>query len=180
MNQRSKVVRTLRRAIEIILLIGLFVGGGILVPMYTAPAVFSFLPYTTPMEAQSQQVTVRLANRNLNSGESVSVTARSPAADVRIKRIRYSCGIGDIQIVYPTNQGSKQLPCGTDVIVPEQSNHELQVYTTRQSVAYLPLTITVAGEAGGGHELSFRIAISQTGIADKSQLNDRSVITFDG
>ncbi len=175
---REKLQRVSWRAFQIALLVGIFIVGGFFLPTRVAPAVFEYLPFATPQEQQTKQWSVQITNRNANSGEEFLVAARNPANTIAIGAINYSCAIEDVQLVYETGEGNKQLPCDTDVILPNQSDYRLQVYTDRSEVGYLPITLSVTnGERR--REISVVLATARINTDEKSRVSDQAVVTFD-
>lgn len=174
----KKVRRIVWRASQIALLVGIFVLGGFFLPMRFAPAVFDYLPYTTPQEQQSQQWSVQITNRNADSGEQFLIAARNPTNAVTITDISYSCGIDDVQLIYETNDGNKRLPCETEILLPKQADHRLRVFTDRADVAYLPITLTVT-DGERERDVSLVLATARTDTDSRSRVQDQAVVTFD-
>lgn len=175
---QEKLKRIGWRASQIALLIGVFVVGGFFLPMRLAPAVFDYLPYTTPQEQEAKQWSVQISNRNANSGQEFLVAARNPRNSLAIADVSYSCEIDDVQIIYETDSGNKKLPCGTSVVLPNNSDHRFRVYTNRDDVAYLPISLSVT-DGDKQRNISVVLATTQTGIDQKSRVDDTSVVTFD-
>lgn len=175
---KNKLKRISWRALQIGFLIGVFIIGGFLLPMRFAPTVFDYLPYTTPQEREAKQWSVQISNRNANSGQEFLVAARNPRNSLAITDISYSCDIDDVQIIYETDEGNKQLPCGTNVVLPNSSDHRFRVYTDRDDVAYLPISMSVTN-GNKQRDISVVLATTQTGINQKSRVDDTSVVTFD-
>jgi hypothetical protein len=174
----KKVRRIVWRATQIALLAGIFVLGGFFLPMRTAPTVFEYLPFTTPQEKQAQQWSVQITNRNADSGEQFLVAARNPTNSITITDISYSCAIDDVQLVYETDDGNKQLPCETEIVLPKQADHRLRVFTDRSDVAYLPITLTVT-DGQTQRDMSLVLATARINTDGRSRVQDQAVITFD-
>lgn len=175
---RQKLRRIGWRAVQIAVLAGVFIIGGFFIPMRIAPVVFDYLPYETPQEQEAKQWSVQISNRNADSGEEFLVAARNPVGTIRINDISYSCEIDDVQLVYETDEGNKQLPCGTKIVLPNRSDHRLRVYTSRQDVAYLPMSLSVTNGVDQ-RDISVILATAQTGTNQKSRVDDQAVVTFD-
>lgn len=175
---RRKLQRIGWRAFQIALLVGIFIVGGLFLPTRVAPTVFEYLPFSTPQEQQVKQWSVQITNRNADSGEEFLVAARNPGNTIAIGAISYSCAIDDVQLVYETDDGNKQLPCGKDIILPNQSDYRLRVYTDRSEVGYLPITLSVTnGEEK--REISVVLATARINTNEKSRVSDQAVVTFD-
>lgn len=178
MINKSQIKRILGRAAELGLLIGIAITGGFLLPMYLAPTLFEALPYTTPMEAQSQQLSVSISNRNLNHSDRFRVAASNPSGSIEISAVSYPCSISDVSLLFVTAEGTrKQLPCDTPVYLPSASSHELQILTGRERVAYVPLTLIMTTDTDKG-EISMVLATARTAVKQKSRLSDRAVTTL--
>jgi len=180
----NKLLRIGSGALQIALLVGVFVGLGLLAPTYIAPTLFRALPVAGPQEQSANQWSLRVANRNADTGESLSLAVRSPTDAVHISGLEYSCDISGVQLVYETEQTTKQLPCGTEVLVPDRSDHKLRVYTDRTAVAYLPVTVTVeqSSQHNGdprSRDISVVLATSRVDTNEKSRVSDRAVVTVD-
>jgi len=164
---------------QMILLLCIFIGGGLLAPMYTAPAIFAALP-VQPLAGQAEsQISVRVNNRNLDSMDSVQFTASNPSDKAHLTAIQYSCDIQDVSLLYPTDDNAyKKLPCGTEVYVPAQSRLTIQAQTSRSDVAYVPVTVRV-DSGGRTDKMSVIIAVSQINTDKKSKITDTSQVTLE-
>jgi len=147
MKEKSQIKRIASRVMQMVLMLSIFITGGFILPLYSAPHIFSAMPITPITEREDKQVSVSWENRNAANGERIEFVASSPHGAAGITAVRYSCDIRSITLLYPTEDGSyKKLPCGKNVLLPTQSRHQLQVRTSRSSVAYVPITIRVTLE----------------------------------
>lgn len=175
---RQKLQRVSWRAFQIAFLIAVFVVGGFFLPTRLAPAVFEYLPFSTPQEQQTKQWSVQITNRNADSGEEFLVAARNPDRTIAISAISYSCAIDDVQLVFEADDGNKQLPCGTDIVLPNQSDYRLRVYTDRSKVGYLPIALSVTN-GDKVRDISVVLATARVNTDEKSRVNDQAVVTFE-
>jgi len=179
MKLKSQTARIISRMAQIALLLAIIVGGGFLLPLYTAPSLFSVFSITPLGNQPAHQVSFRIENRNADSGDSVRITASAPDVSAHITAVRYSCAISDVTLRYPTDSGTyKKLPCGTDVYLPAQRSHTFSVSTDRSDVAYVPITVRVDADRRSD-EISSVIAASAIQTAEKSRLSERMQVTVD-
>lgn len=177
MIQSGKCKRILSRTVQMVLLLGVIVIGGFLLPTYTAPFVFKTLSIT-PLSGDKSQVSLQVTNRNINSGESFQVTASSPKQPVTITTISYPCEFDNVSLRYEHEDSYRVLPCGTTVTLPEQSLHEAQLVTSRQRISYMPVSLSLRKGSNQSRDISFVLVFSQNGITTQSQMSDEVSITL--
>lgn len=177
MDKKAELKQRAKHAVELLFLVGLFVVGGILLPIYLAPTVVEVLPITTPKEASLDNISISVENRNVSNGELFFVTVSDPAARAQIKSLSYPCSFTDVNLAYQISGETKELPCDTAVYLPQSSSHELLALAENQSIVYMPITVLISyGDYEG--ELSVVLAASASGADEKSRLEDKGVFTL--
>ena len=177
MKKKSQAKRIVLTASQLGLLLALFIVIGFVIPIYVAPSVASFLGVTTPYEAAREAMSVRLADRNVNSGDSFTVAVSDPASNVRVKSLSYSCDYPDITLAYVDGDTAKRIPCDTALSLPNKNQHRVTVFSESASVSYIPVELMLENEDRAG-QISVVVAAAQAGIADKSSLPESTTATL--
>lgn len=175
MKSLSQVKTAIAMSGQVLFLLTVFVFVGLLLPMQIAPAVFGWLPVTTPMEAAENRVSFQIDNRNVTSGESAVISVSDPKAAARIRYFSYECVSDQVELAYPKTDKIKKLPCGTKIRLPNEPSHELIALTSREEPAYVPLNISI-DQQDKKREISVVIAAGQKANTDSKIQDQRSGI----
>lgn len=177
MKDKSQIKRILKTAGQLGLLVAFFVLAGFVLPIYLAPHLSAVLPVTTPYEAARETMSVRIENRNVSHGDTFSVGVSDPASLVRISSLSYSCDFPDITLAYVDGESIKEIPCDTDLQLPNTTQHELMLITSKSEVTYVPVELVLRSENQVGR-ISVVIAAASSDTETKSRLSDESTATL--
>jgi|GEM_PF-1396453 hypothetical protein len=177
MNILKKLKGITGTAGELALLVGIIAIGGLVLPIHIAPYLADVFSVTTPYEAQRQTMSVQISNRNASHGETVSIGVSDPASSVRIQSLSYSCDTVDVRLAYVQDGGLREIPCGTDLVLPPSTQHNLAPLTSREEITFLPVSITLSDTDVTG-TLSAVITTAASGADEKSPLSDESTATL--
>ena len=148
MKIKSQITFFFSVSAQIVFMLAVFICVGLLLPMRIAPTVFEWLPITTPMEASQSQLSFQITNRNLTSGETVTVAVSDPQSSANITSITYECVAESVTLAYERDGEMKELPCATSIQLPARARHEFTVMTTLSDPAYIPLDFSVEQKEG--------------------------------
>jgi len=176
----KKATRILSRMLQLAGLLTVFVAGGLLLPIYAAPFIYDLLPVQPPKQQLADRLSIRTENRNVNYGESFTITASTPDGQARITNISYSCGFSDVSFGYKTGDGLRDLPCGKRVELPAGGGpHTITSLTRRESAGYVPVTFQISvGE--DSYTLSSVIVVAKANTDAQSRLKDSAEVTLSG
>lgn len=177
MKKTSRVKRVASTASELALLVAIFILGGLILPIYAAPYFADIFSITTPYEAARQTMSVQIQNRNVSHGETVTIGVSDPASTVRVKTFSYECDFPEITLAYVQAGDIKEIPCDTELSLPDSTQHRLMVLTTKQEITYMPISLTLENEDQSGG-LSVIIATAAEAADEKSSLKDSSTATL--
>lgn len=177
MNIWKKIKHIATTAGELGLLVVIVAIGGLVLPIHIAPYLADVFSVTTPYEAQRQTMSVRVSNRNASHGETVLIGVSDPASSARIQSLSYSCDTPDVRLAYVQDGELREIPCGTDLMLPQSTQHSVAPLTTREDITFLPVSITLHDQNATGN-LSIVIATSATNADEKSSLSDESTATL--
>lgn len=177
MKNKSKIKRITTTAGELAVLASIILVGGFILPIYLAPHLAAILPITTPYEAARQNMSVQIQNRNANHGETISVGVSNPASAVVINSISYSCEYSQVTLTYLDGGTPKEIPCDTELSLPDTNQHRLMPLTSKREVTYIPVEVSLENQGERG-TLSVIIAVSATDADNLSRLGDSSTATL--
>ena len=177
MRDKSQAKRIVLTAGQLGLLLLLFVVLGFIMPIYIAPSVAKLFGVTTPYQSARQQMSVQLSHRNVNNGERFRVAVSNPAADITIKSLSYDCEYPEIRLAYAGGESQKEIPCGTELSLPERNQHEIMVLTRKPSVTYVPVNLRLTNGAQEG-QLSVVVAAASSDVQEQSTLADMTTATL--
>lgn len=124
MKNKSQVKKIGNR---VILPLIIFAVGGLLLPIYAAPYIYSLLPIN-PYQSNQSAVSIKIQNRNLIPGEIFSLKSSHSSGSANISRFEYACQTdNDFHISYQSHSRNKQLPCGVTIRLPERQRHSFRV-----------------------------------------------------